>query len=102
MAMNMMRQAWAAGTPTIGTGCSPSPLEAERLGSEGYDWAWLDMQHGTHDYETLLWLIQALELGGTRALVRASWNEPAAIMRPLDYGAIGVIIPMVGSATEAE
>ena len=100
--MNSMRQAWAEGKPSIGTSSPLTMLEAERLGAAGYDWAWFDMQHGAFGFETLLSLIQALELGGTRAVVRASWNEPSAIMRPLDLGAIGVMVPMVNNAAEAE
>jgi 4-hydroxy-2-oxoheptanedioate aldolase len=99
--MNAMRQAWANGEPSIGVGGPTTPLEAERLGAAGYDWVWFDMQHSPIGFETLLSLIQAVELGGTRAVVRPSWNEPSAIMRPLDLGAIGLLIPMVSSAAEA-
>jgi len=100
--MNAMRKAWAEGKPSIGSVCPDTALEVEQLGAAGYDWAWFDMQHGVLGFEKLLSSMQALELGGTRAVVRASWNDPAAIMRPLDLGAIGVIVPMVNSASEAE
>src|SRR5439155_10183409 len=67
----------------------------------GFDWLCLDLQHGLIDYSTMLGMLQAV---GSRApvVVRVPWNEPDEIMRPLDAGAAGVIVPMVGTAAEAE
>jgi 4-hydroxy-2-oxoheptanedioate aldolase len=46
-------------------------------------------------------MIQALQLGGTPAVVRVPWTDAATIMRVLDFGATGVIVPMVNTAEEA-
>jgi 4-hydroxy-2-oxoheptanedioate aldolase len=35
-------------------------------------------------------------------VVRVPWNEPGAIMRALDAGADGIVVPMVNSRDEAE
>jgi 4-hydroxy-2-oxoheptanedioate aldolase len=35
-------------------------------------------------------------------IVRVPWNEPGTIMKTLDAGAYGVIVPMVNSRREAE
>lgn len=100
--MNAIRQAWSEGKPSIGSwnGLVTS-LEAERLGRAGFDWVLLDLQHSGLHWDSIIPLIQAVELGGTRAMVRVPWNEPAEIMRAFDYGAIGVVVPMVSTPEQA-
>ena len=46
-------------------------------------------------------MVQAAAIRRTPMLVRVPWNDPAAIMRALDAGADGVIVPMVNTAEEA-
>ena len=46
-------------------------------------------------------MVQAAAIRGTPVLVRVPWNEPGAIMRALDAGAEGVIVPMVNTPDEA-
>jgi 4-hydroxy-2-oxoheptanedioate aldolase len=46
-------------------------------------------------------MLQALAITDTPAFVRVRWNEPGEIMKALDAGAQGVIVPMVNSAEEA-
>jgi 4-hydroxy-2-oxoheptanedioate aldolase len=46
-------------------------------------------------------MVQGLTWTGVPALVRVPWNEPAWIMKSLDAGAAGVIVPMVNSPDEA-
>src|SRR5260370_38261352 len=49
----------------------------------------------------MLPMLQALSATGTPAFVRVPWNQPADIMKALDAGAQGVIVPMVNSPEEA-
>ena len=77
------------------------PLAAEIMARAGFDWLILDAQHGGVNPGNLLGLIQAAELGGTRPLVRVSGNHPAEIMRALDLGAAGIIVPLVNTPSEA-
>lgn len=77
------------------------PLTAEVLGRSGFDWIGVDLQHGALGEEASFSVVQALYGSGTPALVRVRWNEPAAIMRALDFGAAGVIVPMIESADQA-
>src|SRR5205085_7016220 len=58
-----------------------------------------DLQHGLSDEWTMVSMLQAA--AGSAPLVRPVWNEPGLIMRALDLGAAGVIVPLVGSAAEA-
>lgn len=78
------------------------PLCVELMARAGFDWLILDAQHGAINDGNLLGLLQAAELGGTPAYVRVKWNAPAEIMRALDLGAAGVIVPMVSNAEEAQ
>jgi 4-hydroxy-2-oxoheptanedioate aldolase len=101
-AASALRGAWEAGSPTYGAWCSiPSSFSAEILGHVGFDWACVDLQHGLTSGDALLPMMQALAVTRTPTLVRVPGNEPAAITRALDLGAVGVIIPMVNDAASA-
>lgn len=100
--MDKVREAAAAGRPSFGSWVTlASPVAVELMGKAGYDWVILDTQHGAITFDDLLGAIQALDLGGTRALVRVGWNDPMHIMRALDLGALGVIVPMVSTPEQA-
>lgn len=97
-----LRDIWASGRPTIGAWCSiGNSFSAEVIGRAGFDWACIDLQHGLVSANDLLPMIQALSLTHTPSLVRVGWNEPAAIMRVLDLGAQGVVVPLVENASDA-
>jgi 4-hydroxy-2-oxoheptanedioate aldolase len=68
----------------------------------GFDWLCIDMQHGSIDYQVTLTMLQAVSTTSSVPIVRVPWNEPGIIMKVLDAGAYGVIIPMVNSRAEAE
>lgn len=67
----------------------------------GFDWVCIDLQHGLMSYAEAREQLVALDAHRVPSLVRVSWNEPPLIMRMLDAGAAGVIVPMVSSAKEA-
>jgi 4-hydroxy-2-oxoheptanedioate aldolase len=90
------------GVPSFGTFQTlPSVIVAEGLGRMGYDFVIVDLQHGSVTWEPLLEILMAIEKGGAIPLVRVGWNEPPQIMRALDLGAAGVVIPMVSTGEEA-
>jgi 4-hydroxy-2-oxoheptanedioate aldolase len=96
------RELLKADRPRIGTWISiPAPYLLEILGSVGFDWLCIDMQHGLIGDDLLPSMLMAAAVSGTPALVRTRWNEPAAIMRSLDAGAAGVIVPLVNDRDEA-
>lgn len=82
----------------IGIGDS---LSAELIGSQGYDALILDAQHGGITWENMMPVLQAVELSGARGFVRVPAGDAAQIMRALDLGAEGVIVPMVSDAAQA-
>lgn len=66
-----------------------------------YDYVCVDLQHGVTTFSELPALAQAMRAAGNAPLVRVPWKDPAQIMRALDSGASGVVVPMVSSADEA-
>jgi len=84
---------------TVGIG---HPEVSYTLGNLGLDWINFDMQHGVLDVETLTAMIQAMSYSQTVPLVRVPSNELAAINKALDFGASGVIVPLVDRREDAE
>lgn len=97
-----LRALWDSGDPTVGGWCRiPSAYSAEVVGRAGFDWVCVDMQHGLAGQETMVSMLQALDACGVPAVVRVEWNDPGSIMRALDAGAQGIVVPMVESADDA-
>ena len=100
--MSSLRDRWQAGEATLGAWCTiPSSWTAEMAARSGHDWVCIDTQHGLIGYDVMLPMLQAISAGGARSFVRVPWNEPGAIMKALDAGAGGVIVPMVNSVEQA-
>ena len=74
---------------------------AESLAQLGFDYACIDLQHGLLDYQDLTYMLPAISTSNTVPLVRVPWNEPYEIMKALDAGAYGVIVPLVNTAQDA-
>jgi 4-hydroxy-2-oxoheptanedioate aldolase len=90
------------GRRTVGAfASSSSPLLAELLAAAGAEFVIVDLQHGEATTADLPGMIRAIDLGGALPLVRVPWCEPSVIMRALDAGAEGVVVPMVEDAEQA-
>jgi 4-hydroxy-2-oxoheptanedioate aldolase len=77
-----------------------SSYVAELAGAAGYDYVCVDLQHGLSDERAMAEAFPAAGAAGAVPLARLAWNEPWLIMRALDLGAAGVIVPLVGSGAE--
>ena len=77
------------------------PSISEAMAGFGYDFIWIDGEHGPFDKEKLLAHIVAANAGGAAALVRVPANDPVLIKPVLEMGPDGIIIPMVMNAEEA-
>src|SRR6266699_2910377 len=101
--MSSLRERWKAGDATFGAWCTiPSSWTAEVAARSGHDWVCIDTQHGLIGYDVMLPMLQAISAGGVPSFVRVPWNEPGSIMKALDAGAGGIIVPMVNSVGEAQ
>src|SRR5918992_345048 len=97
-----LRELWDGTEATIGGWCAiPSPFSAEIMGRSGFDWVCIDTQHGVIGYDQMVPMLQALAITATPAFVRVPWNQPDHIMKALDAGAQGVIVPMVSTEEDA-
>jgi len=102
MRKNAALAKWRAGEQTIGAWLSmANELSAEMLANAGFDWVCVDLQHGLLDYTDLRTMLPAISTGSATPIVRLAGNDPAAIMKALDVGAMGVIVPLVNNRAEA-
>jgi 4-hydroxy-2-oxoheptanedioate aldolase len=72
------------------------------MAHQGFDWLCVDMQHGVVDFSDAVHMLTAIQTTNTVPFVRVPWNEPSMIMKVLDAGAYGVIVPLVNNRGDAE
>ena len=102
MRINTALQAWRKGQQTIGCWLSiGNAYSAEFMSNLGFDWLCIDLQHGMVGPEDLKHMLPAISTTSVTPLVRVPWNDSAVIMKALDAGAYGVIVPMINSRQEA-
>jgi 4-hydroxy-2-oxoheptanedioate aldolase len=102
MSSDDLRELLLSDRPLLGTWCSiPSPYCVELLASAGFEWVCVDLQHGLVGEDLLPVMLQAADAAGIPAFARTRWNDAPSIMRALDLGAAGVIVPFVSTAEQA-
>jgi 4-hydroxy-2-oxoheptanedioate aldolase len=102
MRPNKIKQMWRDGkTATLGWLSISHGFSAEVMARQGFDALCVDLQHGTSELADVLPMLQAISQTETTPFVRVAWNDPAAIMKALDLGAYGIIVPLVNTAEEA-
>jgi 2-dehydro-3-deoxyglucarate aldolase len=79
----------------------PSPEIAEMISKCGYDWFFIDGEHGLLPIMECQRLLQAVA-GRCASLIRVPENTEAELKRALDIGADGIIAPRVNTAEEAQ
>jgi 2-dehydro-3-deoxyglucarate aldolase len=89
------------GETLIGTMVTlPTAATAEILADVGFDWLFIDAEHGPLEISDILAILQAV---GQRVpcIVRVPAGEEEPIKSVLDLGADGVIVPQVNTADHA-
>lgn len=79
-----------------------SPMSAEIMARAGFDFVCVDMEHAPGDHLTLMSQLQAMAQYEALPVVRIPWNDFVDIKRTLDVGALGIHVPYVNTAEEAE
>ncbi|MFT5392722.1 MAG: 4-hydroxy-2-oxoheptanedioate aldolase [Gammaproteobacteria bacterium] len=100
--INPLKARLKAGKPCVGILVTiPNVGMVQTLADAGYDWLFIDMEHGPITIESAHAMIAATK--GTRScpLVRVPWNVHWLVKPVLDAGAMGIIFPMIRSADEA-
>jgi len=78
----------------------PCAASAEILADVGYDWLFVDAEHGPLGTNEMATIIQAVD-HRIPCVVRVTTAEEAQIKRALDLGATGIIAPQVNTAEHA-
>jgi 4-hydroxy-2-oxoheptanedioate aldolase len=103
MRINTAKRLLQDGQPAVGVWINfTSIVAAEALATIGWDWLVLDSEHGAMDLETMQAMFIAIGTTNTVPMCRVPWNDTAGIKRVLDAGAMGVVVPMVCTAEEAD
>jgi 4-hydroxy-2-oxoheptanedioate aldolase len=97
-----LRARWRLEQPAFGAWAAlGSGYVVEVLARAGFDWIGVDLQHGLALEGQVVGLLQAAAITQTPAFVRVAGHSSEGILRVLDAGANGVIVPLVNSAEEA-
>src|ERR1700726_1084671 len=99
MRKNLVKQALAEGKLQLGTGFGQlrPPEVARILAAAGFNWAFVDTEHGGFDLETVQDICRVANLAGLCPIVRVGDLKYTLVARALDCGAQGVIFPRVES-----
>ncbi len=77
------------------------PALVEMIGYAGLDFVLIDTEHSGNTMEQVGNMVRAAEVAGTTPIVRVTANSQELILRALDSGAGGVLVPQVNTAKEA-
>jgi 4-hydroxy-2-oxoheptanedioate aldolase len=103
MRRNLLREQLESERVLIGANPSfPSPEVVEFCGHVGFDWIFIDAEHGGVGVETCYSLVRAADAVGLASVVRVPINAPSPILSYAETGAHGLIVPHVKSAEDAE
>lgn len=102
MRPNAVRRKLKSGEVVIGCFVGfPSAEVVEICGYSGYDFVMIDAEHGPISPHDAYHMVLAAEVSGTTPLIRVPRNEPSYVLRYMDIGAGGVMVPQINSADEA-
>ena len=79
-----------------------SPKLIEILALSGYECVWIDMEHSDLSYECLSELAMTARAAGMDAIVRIAKGGYTSVIRPLELGVNGLVLPHCISSEEAK
>jgi 4-hydroxy-2-oxoheptanedioate aldolase len=99
--VNRVRQILQNGGIVVGATMQiASPELIEMAGRNGCDFVMIDCEHGSFYLERLVDMFRAADAIGITSIVRVPNKDPSFIMRCLDAGAMGVVVPNVSTGEE--
>ena len=78
------------------------PAFVEICGLAGFDFIFIDAEHGALSVRDCEELVRASEIRNTVPLIRVPNSAPDTILRFMDIGAMGIILPGISTKEEAE
>ena len=96
MRENRVKRVMKEGNLAIGSYVSfADPAVVEIIGLAGFDAAFIDLEHTAINLSMVEEMIRRAELAGVTSLIRVPDNDAKLILRTLDMGGQGIIIPHV-------
>lgn len=87
----------------LGTWCEiPSSLVINTIAKAGLDFVIVDMEHGPIDFKDAQDMVMAAAAEGCAAVIRVAENSESQILRALDTGASGIIVPHVKTVADVD
>ena len=91
------------GLPVLGTFFELGSATAmECIGLTGMDFVIIDTEHGPFDVESAMDFIRAAELRNIEPFVRVKDHSRASVLKMLDVGAMGLIIPNIETVEQVK
>lgn len=81
---------------------SGSTIAAEICAGSGLDLIFIDMEHSANTLESVMLQLQTMAAYPVSVIVRVPASDAVTIKQVLDVGAENILVPMIGSAAEAE
>ena len=78
-----------------------APDMVEIFGALGYDFVMIDCEHGPADLDQVEHMVRAAESFGITPIARIPDHHPQTVLRYLDRGLQGIIVPHVNTGEEA-
>jgi 4-hydroxy-2-oxoheptanedioate aldolase len=102
MRQQQLKQRLQAGQPAIGSWLAlGSPLGAEWMAHQGFDWLGVEHEHGPIDLTLTASLLRAISTTEVTPFVRLPWTEPQTISQALAAGARGLLFPNIETFEQA-
>ena len=103
MRINTTKQKLAEGKAVFGGIIGEhAPGMVELLGAVGYDFVMIDCEHGPMSLDEVEHMVRAAEVFGIIPITRIPNHEDSTILRFLDRGVQGIIVPHVNTRGAAE
>jgi len=102
MTMNFIKKSVNSKTTNGVFISSGMEIAVELAADTGFDWVIIDMEHGLADESKMLSMIRCLDGTETAPIIRIPTLREEYIKRALDYGASGIMCPMINTSTEAQ
>jgi 4-hydroxy-2-oxoheptanedioate aldolase len=79
----------------------PNPALTEMAGLSGYDFVFLDAEHGVLSDNDFVQACRTAAVNGTLCMARVAGHDPHSVGRYLDMGADVIVVPNVSTAEQA-
>ena len=97
-----LKKQWKTGKPSFGTWATlADPAVCAILASIGFEWVVVDGEHCPFNPETLRNMLWVLRERGVVSIVRVRANDETIVKQVLDWGAEGIMFPLIRTADEA-